>query len=229
VRRLDRLKLDAEQPLRLIDVLSAASPSYAVIAQKPVADGAQSPVIPAFAQEYGLELGVLADRFDQNMDQQVSKIRADAAQTELKLQNAFNELETSFLWRISSPIRWADNQIKRLSNEGVGNRIRAFRQKMLRVGSTRLLRLCASHSVLERLLKKRLEALVRASQDQAAPIVHVPVEIDVMVVEEAYRAKARIETLSAEARAIDDVLRAPVASDHLPGQQSTDEQKVPKP
>jgi hypothetical protein len=59
--------------------------------------------------------------------------------------------------------------------------------------------------------------------------VHVPVEIDVMVVEEAYRAKARIETLSAEARAIDEVLRAPVASDHLPGQQSTDEQKAPKP
>jgi O-antigen chain-terminating methyltransferase len=231
VRRLDRLKLDADQPLRLIDVLSATSPSYAVIAQKSVADGAQSPVIPAFAQEYGLKLGVLADRFDQDIDQQISKIRADAAQTELNLQNAFNELEASFLWRISSPIRWADNQIKRLSNEGVGNRIRAFRQKMVRVGSTRLLRLCASHSVLERLLKKRLEALVRASQDQAAPIVHVPVEIDVMVVEEAYRAKARIETLSAEARAIDEVLRAPVASDHLPRQQptSTNEKRALKP
>jgi SAM-dependent methyltransferase len=150
VRRLDRLQLGGEAPVQLLNVLNAVSPAYAVIAQKSTDGMSQTPVIPAFTHDYGLKLETLTERFDQ----QIQQIKADAAATELKLETAIKELEDSLLWKLSRPIRWADNQGKRLADEGVGERISAFKEKFTRIIVQRVLRLFAAKPALQRFCHK---------------------------------------------------------------------------
>ncbi len=209
VRRLDQLKLDDlqldqqrfgdEQTLRLLDVLNGVSPAYAVIAQKSSEGMTHPPVIQAFAHDYGLQLETLTDRFDL----QIEQIKRDAARTELKLQTALEEVEASILWKLSRPIRWADNQVKRLADEGVGERISAFKEKLTRLIAQRVLHLFAARPSLQRLCTKVTNKLGLTGYFTAkAKVVEpkiVPVEIDPEVVAEAYRVQSRLDTLDAEA------------------------------
>jgi len=208
VRRLDQLKLDDlqldqqrfgdEQTLRLLDVLKGVSPAYAVIAQKSSEGMAHPPVIQAFAHDYGLQLDTLTDRFDL----QIEQIKRDAARTELKLQTALEEVEASILWKLSRPIRWADNQVKRLADEGVSERISAFKEKLTRLIAQRVLHLFAARPSLQRLCTKVTNKLGLTGYFTAkAKVVEpkiVPVEIDPQVVAEAYRVQSRLDTLDAE-------------------------------
>ncbi len=199
VRRLDRLQLGGDAPVQLLNVLNAVSPAYAVIAQKSTDEMSQAPVIPAFTHDYGLKLETLTERFDQ----QIQQIKADAAATELKLETAIQELEDSLLWKLSRPIRWADNQGKRLADEGVGERIRAFKEKFTRIIVQRVLRLFAAKPALQRFCHKVSNKLglthYFVSLGRAVEPKVIPVEIDPAVVNEALRLHARLTTLSPEA------------------------------
>lgn len=199
VRRLDRLQLGGEAPVQLLNVLNAVSPAYAVIAQKSTDGTSQAPVIPAFTHDYGLKLETLTERFDQ----QIQQIKADAAATELKLETAIKELEDSLLWKLSRPIRWADNQGKRLADEGVGERISAFKEKFTRIIVQRVLRLFAAKPALQRFCHKASNKLgltdYFVSLGRVVEPKVVPVEIDPVVVNEAQRVQARLSTLSPEA------------------------------
>jgi hypothetical protein len=218
VRRLDQLKLDDlmidqqrfgdEQTLRLLDVLNGVSPAYAVIAQKSSEGMAHPLVIQAFAHDYGLQLETLTDRFDL----QIEQIKRDAARTELKLQTALAEVEASILWKLSRPIRWADNQVKRLADEGVGERISAFKEKLTRLLVQRMLRLFATRPSLQHFCTKVTNKLgLTGYFVTKAKVVEpkiVPVEIDPEVVAEAYRVQSRVDTLDAEATALAAQLQA---------------------
>jgi O-antigen chain-terminating methyltransferase len=218
VRRLDQLKLDDlkldqqrfgdEQTLRLLDVLNGVSPAYAVIAQKSSEGMAHPLVIQAFAHDYGVQLETLTDRFDL----QIEQIKRDAARTELKLQTALAEVEASILWKLSRPIRWADNQVKRLADEGVGERISAFKEKLTRLLAQRVLRLFATRPSLQRFCTKVTNKLgLTGYFVTKAKVVEpkiVPVEIDPEVVAEAYRVQSRVDTLDAEATALAAQLQA---------------------
>lgn len=199
VRRLDRLQLGGEAPVQLLNVLNAVSPAYAVIAQKSTDGMSQTPVIPAFTHDYGLKLETLTERFDQ----QIQQIKADAAATELKLETAIKELEDSLLWKLSRPIRWADNQGKRLADEGVGERISAFKEKFTRIIVQRVLRLFAAKPALQRFCHKVSNKLglthYFVSLGRVVEPKVVPVEIDPAVLSEAQRVQARLTTLSPEA------------------------------
>jgi O-antigen chain-terminating methyltransferase len=218
VRRLDQLKLDDlkldqqrfgdEQALRLFDVLNGVSPAYAVIAQKSSQGMSHPPVIQAFAHDYGLQLETLTDRFDL----QIEQIKCDAARTELKLQTALEEVKASILWKLSRPIRWADNQVKRLADEGVGERISAFKEKLTRLLAQRVLRLFATRPSLQRFCTKVTNKLgltgYFVTKAKVLEPKIVPVEIDPEVVAEAYRVQSRLDTLDAEATALAAQLQA---------------------
>ena len=235
VRRLDQLKLDGlkldqqrfgdEQTLRLLDVLNGVSPAYAVIAQKSSEGMAHPPVIQAFAHDYGLQLETLTDRFDL----QIEQIKRDTARTELKLQTALEEVEASILWKLSRPIRWADNQVKRLAAEGVGERISAFKEKLTRLLAQRVLHLFAVRPSLQRFCTKLTNKLGLSGYFVTkAKVVEpkiVPVEIDPEVVAEAYRVQSRLDTLDAEATALAKQLQATREA----AQQNPVEQKGPQP
>ena len=202
VRRLDRLQLGGEAPVQLLNVLNAVSPAYAVIAQKSTDGMSQTPVIPAFTHDYGLKLETLTERFDQ----QIQQIKADAAATELKLETAIKELEDSLLWKLSRPIRWADNQGKRLADEGVGERISAFKEKFTRIIVQRVLRLFAVKPALQSFCHKVSNKLglthYFVSLGRVVEPKVIPVEIDPAVLSEAQRVQARLTTLSPEAMQI---------------------------
>ena len=235
VRRLDQLKLDDlqldqqrfgdEQTLRLLDVLNGVSPAYAVIAQKSSEGMTHPPVIQAFAHDYGLQLETLTDRFDL----QIEQIKRDAARTELKLQTALEEVEASILWKLSRPIRWADNQVKRLADEGVGERISAFKEKLTRLITQRVLHLFAARPSLQRLCTKVTNKLGLTGYFTAkAKVVEpkiVPVEIDPEVVAEAYRVQSRLGTLDAEATTLAKQFQATSNA----AQQNPEGQKGPQP
>ena len=235
VRRLDQLKLDDltldqqrfgdEQTLRLLDVLNGVSPAYAVIAQKSSEGMAHPPVIQAFAHDYGLQLETLTDRFDL----QIEQIKRDAARTELKLQTALEEVEASVLWKLSRPARWADNQVKRLLDEGVGERISAFKEKLTRLLAQRVLHLFATRPSLQRFCTKVTNKLgLTGYFVTKAKVVEpkiVPVEIDPEVVAEAYRVQSRLNTLDAEATALAKQLQATREA----AQQNPAGQKGPQP
>ncbi len=235
VRRLDQLKLDDfqldqqrfgdEQTLRLLDVLNGVSPAYAVIAQKSSEGMVHPLVIQAFEHDYGLQLETLTHRFDL----QIEQIKRDAARTELKLQTALEEVEASILWKLSRPIRWADNQVKRLADEGVGERISAFKEKLTRLIAQRVLHLFAARPSLQRLCTKVTNKLGLTGYFTAkAKVVEpkiVPVEIDPEVVAEAYRVQSRLDTLDAEATSLAKQFQATRNA----AQQNPEGQKGPQP
>jgi len=239
VRRLDQLKLDDltldqqrfgdEQALRLFDVLNGVSPAYAVIAQKSAEGMVHPPVIQAFAHDYGLQLQTLTERFDLQLEQAIERIRVDAAHTELKLQTALDKVEGSIFWKLSRPARWADNQVKRLLEEGVGERISAFKEKLTRLLVQHVLRLFAARPSLQHFCTKvtnklGLTGYFLTKVKVVEPKI-VPVEIDPDVVAEAYRVQSRLDTLDAEATALVAQLQATREA----AQQNPAGQKGPQP
>ena len=111
----------------LRDVLSGVSPDYAVVAQKsadaPLLDGTSD----AFAQEYGLTLDVLVEKFDQQAQQaseratsaeaQAQQASERAASAEAQAQqaseravnaaSALTAVHNSSSWRLTAPLRMA--------------------------------------------------------------------------------------------------------------------------
>ena len=125
----EQFSLAAQQPVSLLNVLQDVSPLYAVIAQKS-SDGLSAPLsIKALDYEYGLSLQTLASLFDQQIENKIQDAAASAARAEAALA----AIHASFMWRATRPIRWAEQQVEQLQEEGVGTRLVAFVEKMHRL------------------------------------------------------------------------------------------------
>jgi hypothetical protein len=178
------------------------SPLYAVIAQKS-SDGLSAPLsIKAFDYEYGLSLETLASLFDQQIETKIQDAAASAARAEAALA----AIHASFMWRATRPIRWAEQQVEQLQEEGVGTRLVAFVEKMHRL----LVRQTLARVTGRRGLSRVQRYLERVSHQQALVVAqrHAllaeqrKIPLDPAIIQQAYQTRERIETLSPEAKEI---------------------------
>jgi O-antigen chain-terminating methyltransferase len=144
VRLHEQLGVTAQQPISLVNVLRDASPNYAVISQKSTSEMNPPLVIKAFEQEYGLSLETLAVFFDQRLDARIDLVAASAARSEAALA----AIHASFVWKVTGPIRWAEQQIVQVRAEGVGTRLAAFFEKAQRIGCAPFITLVRSAAQL---------------------------------------------------------------------------------
>lgn len=82
VRLQEDAALRGDAPIGLINVLDGVSPDYAVVAQKDAPAAVLAPFAPAFAADYGLALGTLAQRFEQRLMDRDQALREALAQLE---------------------------------------------------------------------------------------------------------------------------------------------------
>ena len=198
----EQFSLAAQQPVSLLNVLQDVSPLYAVIAQKSN-EGLATPLnIKAFDDEYGLSLETLATLFDQQTDAKIQEVAAAAARAEAALA----AIHDSFVWRATRPIRWAEQQVEQLKEDGVGPRLVAFVEKMHRLLVRQLLARVTGRrgfSRVQRYLERvsHQQAMVVA-QRQALLAEQRKIPVDPAIIQQAYQTRERIETLSPEAQAI---------------------------
>ena len=198
----EQFSLAAQQPVSLLNVLQDVSPLYAVIAQKS-SDGLSAPLsIKALDYEYGLSLETLATLFDQQTDAKIQEVAAAAARAEAALA----AIHDSFVWRATRPIRWAEQQVEQLKEDGVGPRVVAFVEKMHRLLVRQLLARITGRrgfSRVQRYLEKvsHQQAMVVA-QRHALLAEQRKIPVDPAIVQQAYQTRERIETLSPEAQEI---------------------------
>ena len=198
----EQFSLAAQQPVSLLNVLQDVSPLYAVIAQKSN-EGLATPLnIKAFDDEYGLSLETLATLFDQQTDAKIQEVAAAAARAEAALA----AIHDSFVWRATRPIRWAEQQVEQLKEDGVGPRLVAFVEKMHRLLVRQVLARVTGRrgfSRVQRYLEKvsHQQALVVA-QRHALLAEQRKIPLDPAIIQQAYQTRERIETLSPEAQEI---------------------------
>lgn len=198
----EQFSLAGQQPVSLLNVLQDVSPLYAVIAQKSN-EGLATPLnIKAFDDEYGLSLETLATLFDQQTDAKIQEVAAAAARAEAALA----AIHDSFVWRATRPIRWAEQQVEQLKEDGVGPRLVAFVEKMHRLVVRQLLARVTGRrgfSRVQRYLERvsHQQAMVVA-QRQALLAEQRKIPVDPAIIQQAYQTRERIETLSPEAQEI---------------------------
>lgn len=198
----EQFSLAAQQPVSLLNVLQDVSPLYAVIAQKS-SNGLPAPLnIKAFDYEYGLSLQTLANLFDQQIETKIQDAAASAARAEAALA----AIHGSFMWRVTRPIRWAEQQVEQLQEDGVGTRVVAFVEKMHRL----LVRQVLARVTGRRGFSRVQRYLERISHQQAMVVAqrHAllaeqrKIPVDPAIIQQAYQTRERIETLSPEAQEI---------------------------
>ena len=198
----EQFSLAAQQPVSLLNVLQDVSPLYAVIAQKS-SNGLPAPLnIKAFDYEYGLSLETLTSLFDQQIETKIQDAAASAARAEAALA----AIHGSFMWRVTRPIRWAEQQVEQLQEDGVGTRVVAFVEKMHRLLVRQVLARVTGRrgfSRVQRYLEKvsHQQALVVA-QRHALLAEQRKIPLDPAIIQQAYQTRERIETLSPEAQEI---------------------------
>lgn len=87
----------------LNDVLSGASPDYAVISQKTAAGEILVLFDLIFKQENGLSMTTLAERYDSSMKASINK-----------LESMLNIIYNSRSWQLTRPLRWLENVFRKL-------------------------------------------------------------------------------------------------------------------
>jgi SAM-dependent methyltransferase len=135
LRLQESAQLHGESHLRLMHVLNGVSPDYAVIAQTQGSPSLIEALTPAFNQDFGLSLEMLAERYQQKLDYQLMSLDHRLISLEQKAHEAevrLNDIYTSNCWRITAPLRWAFNQWRLLRKDGVINRSKAFAKKIIR-------------------------------------------------------------------------------------------------
>lgn len=127
--------LASKLQLSLMEVLGGASPDYAVVAQKAADPHLLAAATAAFAQDYGLTLWHLASQYDQQMQAQVTDVKAHLARYQAEQQGlaqqtaqalahaaqaqaALNAVLQSRSWRITAPLRSLGHQALELKNAG---------------------------------------------------------------------------------------------------------------
>lgn len=111
--------------ISLQDVITSASPDYAVIAQKQASDNILALTSDPFEADYGLSLEDLLSRWDRRFD----RLETKAQEAESKAQEAWAKAEQAFAvsdeyqarlmsiykstsWRITKPLRWTLDHLR---------------------------------------------------------------------------------------------------------------------
>ena len=113
--------------LTLQDVLSGASPDYAVVAQKGAVEDVMSQLDTAFKNEYGLSLENLTGRYQ-------SQISARIEQAEMKGQLAkqvMADIDNNRSWRITPLLQWCDQQREHIREQGFWTRSKSLIKKIV--------------------------------------------------------------------------------------------------
>lgn len=119
---------EAEAELSLWDVLSGASPDYAVIAQKAGDVSVFDSLSPAFMMSFGLTTNQLAQRFQLNLDERLriaaqntefEQLRLELNQYKEDVEQRFERIFTSPSWRLTAPLRLLQNLWQAWRSDGV--------------------------------------------------------------------------------------------------------------
>lgn len=163
---------DSVRPVTLMDVLSSASAMVGVIGQKESMNNGNDIQLIAFAQEYGTTIYDLATRFESRIQELEDSVhRAEAA---------LSNIHHSYLWRITAPLRWIEQQIWQLKNEGIKERLQAFRLKIARI------------------VRHKLDPKRNLSQSELHHKQMVPPSVE----GDAYRSHNRLKTLDEQGKKI---------------------------
>lgn len=123
----------AKPVVTLLDVLGGVSPDYAVIAQKGGSEAQMAMTGAPFAQEKGVTLEALSAKYDRQVESRLSQTESRIVQTESRLDlaearidqaesralHAEMELQALFAsrsWRLTKPLRYAADLLRRLRN-----------------------------------------------------------------------------------------------------------------
>ena len=113
-------QLLAREEFGVLDVLSGASPDYAIIAQKHAPEGQMAVLDEAFARDYGVALETLAWKYDAGVDRRINQAMREVMDVQLqRAEERMVRLESerdqallqrqavldSMSWRITAPMR----------------------------------------------------------------------------------------------------------------------------
>lgn len=98
-----------DRPPTLLEVITGASPDYAVVAQKAGDAALLSALEAPFARDYGLSLEVLARRYDTRVEERFAAVQARADEA----CRALEATRASRSWRWTSPLRAAVGLLER--------------------------------------------------------------------------------------------------------------------
>lgn len=115
------------QGLTLNDVLGGASPDYAIVAQKEASQEVFSLCDGAFERNFGINSIELAARYSHQLDQKIEGIRIQAQ----RVADEMAAIHSSYIWRITAPLRWVEVQTRKVRQEGLRARTKAFLVKSL--------------------------------------------------------------------------------------------------
>ena len=209
----EQFSLLSQKPVSLLGVLNGPSPFYAVVAQKSTAGMALPTVINAFDQEYGLSLETLAALFDQQLDLRFKELTAatqEVAVAAKRANDALASIHHSFVYRSTAPIRWVEQQLEQLNEDGVAVRVSAFNEKIRRLVLHRARTLVAGRRGFSRVQNYLDLAIQRqtkaAAERQVALAEKLKIPLEPAIIQQAYQTRERIETLTPEAQAIYDQL-----------------------
>lgn len=122
------------QALTLNDVLSGASPDYAVVAQKAATQEIYSLCNRAFGREFGINSTNLAARYSDQLEEKIERIRIRAQQATDGVDHANSVIQSiyaSYSWRVTGPLRWIGSQVRKLQQEGIATRSKSLVKKVL--------------------------------------------------------------------------------------------------
>lgn len=135
IRLQGPVDLSAGRKLTVHDVLGGVSPDYAIVAQKAAPEELIRQISWAFKPEYGVTLGQLAGKYDQQIDtklNQVTELAEQAMAKAIYAENALNAIYASSSWRITRPVRWLGDQRRLLRERGAVGRVRDLVKKCCR-------------------------------------------------------------------------------------------------
>ncbi len=107
LRLQESIEVANRELIGLRDVISGVSPDYAVIAQKLAADDIMSLNGHPFDLQYGSSFTDLSRRYDLRLDSIEGKVN--------ECHEQLAAILTSTSWRITKPLRWLMDRIKRLN------------------------------------------------------------------------------------------------------------------
>lgn len=161
VRLQESPELHERSDIRLLDVLSGVSPDYAIVAQKGAPREVLASFDPGFAAHYGLELGQLAERYDNQAFQRSSALGERIAQAEASV-SALGPIAT-----LSERLQEEAPELARRRAEAENLRSRLSElEENLEHWKTHASALTAERDALRRSLSWRLTAPVRYMAEQ---------------------------------------------------------------
>ena len=104
IRLQESKDVEMRADLTLQDVLSGASPDYAVVAQKVAVKNVMSQLDTPFKTEYGLSLENLASRYQSQMSTRLEQAN--------KAHEMLKDITNSSSWLITQPLRWGIRQCR---------------------------------------------------------------------------------------------------------------------